>query len=370
MRVEIDGDIMASKRQRDTGSWEYIVQKKGLLPKPISLTFYDEAEGDAYCAHLEKLLAKGIVPDEFKNKTAQINTIADAIKEYRNAVTITDDDHTILKGLSGTVGKRELNKVDYKWAESWVKDLQVEELSPSTIRKKVGALARCLDWVLRREDTMLGANPLRVLPKRYSTTREGKKDIERDRRLKDGEEAKILAILNREKPEGRERAFAIPHAEALRLMFTLALETAMRMRETYTLTREQIDIKGRTIHLDKTKNGDSRQVPMSSVAVLAIKVYLKELDGDNLFPFWDGSFEAHKLRATSGRLSQQWSRIFDAAKCPELTYHDLRHESVSRMFERTKMSEVKIAKISGHSSTKMLMRYTHLRGSTLADEMW
>lgn len=361
---------MASKRQRSTGSWEYIVQKKGLLPKPISLTFYDEKEGDEYCAHLEKLLAKGIVPDAFKNKTAQINTISDSIKEYRDAVTITDDDHAILGGLSRTIGKKDLDKVDYKWAESWVKDMQMDELSPSTIRKKVGALARCLDWVLRREDTMLGANPLRVLPNRYSTTRDGKKDIERDRRLKDGEEARILAILNKEKPEGRERALALPHAEALRVMFVLALETAMRMRETYTLTKEQIDVQGRTIHLDKTKNGDSRQVPMSSVAVLVITNYLNALEGSNLFPFWDGSFDAHKLRATSGRLSQQWSRIFDAAKCPDITYHDLRHESVSRMFERTKMTEVKIAKISGHSSTKMLMRYTHLRASALADEMW
>jgi integrase len=363
---------MASKRQRGTGSWEYVVKKKGLLPKPICLTFYSEEEGDAYCANLESLLAKGIVPDQFriKAKADPVKTIQKAIDEYRNEVTITDDDHAILKHLGESVGTKDLAKVDYKWAESWVKDLRAEGLSPSTIRKKVGALARCLDWVMRRGDTMLVANPLRMLPKRYATTSAGRKDVERDRRLKDGEEKAIKDILNKVKPEGRERAFAIPHADALRLMFTLALETAMRMRETYTLTRDQIDIKNRTIHLDKTKNGDSRQVPMSSVAVTAVKDYLETLEGDNLFPFWDGSHDAYKLRVTTIRISQQWARIFDAAKCPDLTYHDLRHESVSRMFERTKMSEVKIAKISGHSSTKMLMRYTHLRGSTLADEMW
>lgn len=153
-------------------------------------------------------------------------------------------------------------------------------------------------------------------------------------------------------------------------MFILALETGMRMRETYTLLKDQMDIKTKTIYLDKTKNGSSRQVPMSSVAVREIDSYLSELDGEKVFPFWDGSHKPDDLRATSIRLSNQWARIFDAAKCPDLTYHDLRHEAASRMFERTKMSELKIAKILGHSSTKMLMRYTHLRGSTLADEMW
>jgi len=362
---------MATKRQRGAGSWAYVVKNKALLDKPINLTFYDEAEGDTYCAHLEKLLAKGIVPEEFKNKPQPIATIFDSIKQYRNAVAITDDDHAILKFIAESeAGKKDLAKVDYRWAESWVNDLKVEELSPSTIRKKVGALARCLDWVLRREDTMLGSNSLRVLPKRYSTTRDGRKDVERDRRLKDGEEARILAILNREKPEGRERALALPDADGLRLMFILAIETAMRMRETYTLTRDQLDIKNRTIHLDKTKNGDSRQVPMSSVAVSTVKEYLTTHEGDRLFPFWNGSHDPDYLRATSIKLSNQWARIFSAAKCEGLRYHDLRHEAVSRMFERTKMSELKIAKISGHSSTKMLMRYTHLRGSTLADEMW
>ncbi|MDN0073992.1 hypothetical protein QU481_03695 [Crenobacter sp. SG2303] len=40
---------MATKRQRPSGSWEFIVRRKGLLPKPSYLTFETEAEGDAYC---------------------------------------------------------------------------------------------------------------------------------------------------------------------------------------------------------------------------------------------------------------------------------------------------------------------------------
>jgi len=361
---------MASKRQRSTGTWEYTVKRRGVLPKPISLTFDTEADGDAYVAHLEKLLDAGIVPEEFKDKAKAVSTISQAIFQYIEAVHITDDDVAILGILNGQVGSRALDQVNYPWAESWVRELQSGGGAPSTIRKKVGALARCLDWVVRRSDTMLAANPLRMLPKRYATTATGRKDQERDRRLQDGEEEWILAILDKQKPEGRQRALALPHADAFKLMFTLSLETAMRMREVYTLTVDQIHMDKRTIFLDKTKNGSKRQVPLSSVAVSVIKDYLITHSGDRLFPFWDGKDSAAALRSASNRLSHQWATIFSAAKCDGLTYHDLRHEATSRFFERTKLSDIEIAKITGHSSTKMLMRYANLRGSKLADKLW
>ncbi|HLP99158.1 MAG TPA: site-specific integrase [Sideroxyarcus sp.] len=362
---------MASKRKRSNGSWEFVVKNKELLQKPVYLTFANEKEGDDYCANLEKLLASGIVPNEFaKPSSKAIATIKDAILEYIEAVHITDDDVIILGVMSrGQLGGVRLEKATYQWAEKWVKELQAEGIAPSTIRKRVGALARCFDWLIRRQDTMLAVNPLRMLPKRYATTADGRKDVERERRLHDGEEKRILSVLNREKPEDRERALALPEAEALRLMFTLALETAMRMREIYTLTSDQVSLEQRTIYLEKTKNGDKRQVPLSSVAHDALKAYITS-EMVKLFPFWDGSLDPAKLRTTSNRISHQWSRVFSAAKCDGLHFHDLRHEATSRLFERTDFSDIEIAKITGHRNPKVLMRYANLRGSTLAARMW
>ena len=76
---------------------------------------------------------------------------------------------------------------------------------------------------------------------------------ERDRRLEETEEGAIRSVLT-DKNE--------------RLLFDMALETAMRMREMFTLTVGQIDLKQRTIFLDKTKNGSKRQVPISSVLLV------------------------------------------------------------------------------------------------------
>ena len=113
---------MASKRSRGT-SWEFSVKRKGLLPKPITLTFDTEAEGDAYCAHLEKLLDAGIVPDEFKTRAKAITTVSMAIRQYMAAAHITDDDVGLLNVMERGIGARALDQVNYIWAEAWVRTI-------------------------------------------------------------------------------------------------------------------------------------------------------------------------------------------------------------------------------------------------------
>ena len=61
---------MATKRKRGS-SWEFIVRRKGVLPKPLYLTFASEEEGDRYVKKLEALLDAGVVPEEFRHGSAR-----------------------------------------------------------------------------------------------------------------------------------------------------------------------------------------------------------------------------------------------------------------------------------------------------------
>jgi hypothetical protein len=45
------------------------------------------------------------------------------------------------------------------------------------------------------------------------------------------------------------------------LLFDMAIESAMRMREMFTLEKRQINLAQRTISLEKTKNGDKDRLP-------------------------------------------------------------------------------------------------------------
>lgn len=53
---------------------------------------------------------------------------------------------------------------------------------------------------------------------------------------------------------------------------------------------------------------------------------------------------------------------------PDLRFHDLRHEAVSRLIEGG-LSDHEVAAISGHKSMQMLKRYTHLRAEDLVSKL-
>lgn len=385
---------MATKRQRGA-VWAYVVKRKGLLPRPLYLTFASEEEGDGYVRKLEALLDRGVLPDEFRAQRGEIITVENAAREYLAAQHVPESEMRCLAVVVTRIGATRVRAINYKWAESWVTAMKREHnLSPVTIRHHVGALARCFDWGTRHSIAALAVNPLRLLPKGYATYTasdaraaqaldgNAREDVERDQRLRPGNETRIRAILGGQQPKGKQRSLTLPWQAALECLFDLALETAMRMREMYTLSIDQLDVAKKTIFLDKTKNGDKRQVPLSSPALAAIKRYRRHVDrGERgmdgfkfdqgrFFPWWDGGLDHDALRATTSKLSRQFARIFDAADCAELRFHDLRHEATSRLFERTKLSDVEVSRITGHKDPRVLRRYSNLRGSDLARKLW
>jgi integrase len=352
---------MASKRERN-GRYHYTVSSKSLPNGRVYLTFDTEQEGDEYIAKLESLLKAGKVPVEFMAKKGAIITIADAIDQYLLSVDVPDSDHKLLGIARKRVGIKKIASLNYEFADNYVVDMKHNNLSPSTIRHHVGALARCLDWLKRRSDALLVSNPLRELPKRYASGH--KEEFERDRRLTESEEKEVRRIILGGKSDNKERGFDFDNPYEILALFDIALETGMRLSEIYTLEKSQIDFESRTIFLDKTKNGDKRQVPMTSTILDKLKTYTESIHTERLFNF-DG-----ERKAISSRLSQTFSRIFDHAQCEGFTFHCLRHEATSRFYERTTLTDLQIAKILGWKSLKMALRYSNLRGSDLSSKLW
>ncbi len=192
-------------------------------------------------------------------------------------------------------------------------------------------------------------------------------EVQRDRRLHEGEFEKILEVIRGGVLKRRFRPYHIEDAQAVEDLFILALETAMRMSEIYTLGKNQVMVGKATVSLTKTKNGDKRQVPLSSVAVPIIERRVGECKGTELFPWWD---ENKDRKEVTSFLSKLYASIFKDAGCPDLRFHDLRHEATSRLFERTTLRGEEIMRITGHRSHAMLMRYMNLRASEHASSLW
>lgn len=374
---------MPFKRQRGE-SWEYVIKRAGVLDKPLTLTFKTEEEGDTYCRRLEALLDRGIVPAEYQS-TQRVLTVGSLIDRYEREAPVGPKDRAVLRTVAAGVGTARLDQITANWVDEWISDLKrVDRLAPATIRSKVGALARACDWGMRKGLLVMPDHPLRTLPDGYAQYTEtdaalagGRKaDVERDRRLEPGEHERILATIAGGVLPRKQRPYTIAHLPAVRCLYLLALESAMRLRECFTLTLDQVDLARRTVFLDKTKNGDKRQVPLSTPAVAALTEYLNaraDCDGTRLFPWLRGEATERALGRASDFLSKLYGGeggIFEVAGCNDLNFHDLRHEATSRLFEKTSLSETEVMKITGHKTHRMMMRYANLRASDLAARLW
>lgn len=121
--------------------------------------------------------------------------------------------------------------------------------------------------------------------------------------------------------------------------FLFALETAMRQGEILAMHRE--DLRDGFIHLPMTKNGESRNVPLSKEAKRLLLLLPPE--NDKLLPIDKNIFCA------------MWMRVKKKAKLPEINFHDSRHEAITRMVKVRKLPVEVLAKITGHKTIGILI---------------
>jgi Integrase len=344
---------MAYIRKRRSGTYEIVI-KHHSLPQPINASADTEAQARAWAEKVEAQIRAGTLPGEYYlDRKASLYTVAKWLGEYESSSSPSASDIPLLPIVAKEVGSWNLNNITQKHLADWITAMKARKLTPGSIKKRVGCLARAVDIAVYRE--LVPVNVIRALPRNYAayTPDDGVAvtDTARDRRLEPGEEDRIRAVM-----------VGQPDFERL---FTLALETAMRLSEMYTLTWDQVDIPKRTIFLSKTKNGDKRQVPMSSVVVSMLEEAKKHRERELVFPWFCGD-----TRKTTLRLSYHWRQIFTKAGCPDLHFHDCRHEATCRLFERTTLTDIQISLITGHRDPRMLRRYSNLRGSDLAARLW
>lgn len=371
------------------GKWQIRIRHK-LLPKPFFYTFATEPEARAYAQQLETMLDRGIVPVELieaTDKRGDNPMLSRVIDQYAAGAPVAPTERDTLRLLQTEVGAVRLLSVTAAWADSWIAGLKTQHhLAPGTIRKRVGALARAIDWHWRRvtpSANQAPANALRLLPRGYSQytatetaalTRVGlaaKRDTERDRRLSDAEVGAVRAALAGQARHDRERS--LPTDPAFALLFELLLATGMRLSEAYRLRVDQVDLQRWVIGVEGSKGHRGavkpRTVPLLQSIRPALQSWCKDRVG-LVFPFWDGTPE-DKARAT-WRLSHRFTTLFDYAGVPDCTEHDLRHTATCSWFllrgtdGRWLFSEVEVCRIMGWSSTKMAIRYASFRAEDLS----
>lgn len=188
----------------------------------------------------------------------------------------------------------------------------------------------------------------------------------RERRLFPGEEEWLLQAFDEVESHGESPKVAInPWIQPIVIV---AIETAMRRGEILSLRWENIDLAKRVAHLPITKNGTSRDVPLSLRAVQTLQNLPRSITG-SVFPI---SANALKLAFKRGlcrarRWYEQHERNPDPKMFANLRLHDLRHEATSRLAAVFEAHE--LAKVTGHRDLRMLLAYYHPRAEELARKL-
>ncbi len=318
------------------GRWQAQVRRKGLAPRARS--FDAKADAEKWARQLESEVDRaGILPD---TRMAESTTLKDVLLRYRDSVSPTKRSSVseiarINALMTRDIAFRTLTLLSSSEVARY-RDQRLKTVSPATVIRELNLISHALDTARREWGIYLPDNPCKLV--RRPTPPKG-----RMRRLGPGEEQELLSAAD----EGRNRY--------MRPLIILALETGMRRGELLDLTWENIDLDTCVAHLPLTKNGDSRDVPLSRRAVETLR---------GLEPKRSGRVLPHSGNAV--RLS--WEHLVDRAGLDDLHFHDLRHEAVSRLFEKG-LGLMEVACISGHKELRMLQRYTHLRAADLVSKL-
>ena len=164
-------------------------------------------------------------------------------------------------------------------------------------------------------------------------------------------ENKRLRYLSEEEAER-----LISHCEPyLKPIVITALNTGMRKSEILYLTWDRVDLKNRLILLDKTKNGERREIPVNDTLYQVLSEMVRNIKTDYVFynpetlkPYYDVK------KSFAGGLRK--SHILD------FHFHDLRHTFASRLV-MSGIDLTTVKELLGHKSITMTLRYSHLASS-------
>lgn len=386
---------MAKPRQTSAGKWEIALRHPALPGGRKYFTFDTEALAIAYNEQWKLLKLAGLPPpQELLRPAGKSPILSQLIRAWANSGLAAPTQQSPLGSLVTEVGAVKLEDCTYAWLSGYIQQLKVKNnLTPGTIKHRIQALGRSIDEYLRNHPTVVFSNPVRLLPKGYSVYSpvdkklceaaglEVREDVSRDRRLHPGEEEKIIAALSGKQRDDKPRALLLPGGNATLTMFLVILYSGMRLREAYTLRRNQVDLDAKVIRVQSTKQRRGkvvfRDVPMRPEIHKALIHYLATramLPGANLFPVMD---EAKDLKQATQLMSDRFRVAFAYADCHDLREHDLRHEATCRWLEMKddrgnwmwRIEEVN--RILGWSSNStMAHRYASFRGSDMAQRMW
>lgn len=390
---------MAKPRQKPSGKWEIALRHPQFVDGRKYFTFDTQEEAEQYARQWKLMKEAGLAPPAellTRNAPAGGVRLARVLGLWEESGFAAPTQLLTLSTVTREVGGVKLADADYTWLNGYLRTLKVDNnLSPISIRHRMQALGRAIDEYLRHNPGLGLSNPVKLLPRGYSTYSDAdeslavanggkaKVNTPRDRRLRPGEHELIVKVLSGWESPDRPRGLQLKGGAALLTMYLMIVNTGLRLREAYMLKRHQLDMEGKVIRVQQTKQWRGkisfRDVPMRPEVYHALTDYMAArpmLPNAYVFPFMEEE-GADKLSRVSQRLSDRFRIAFQYVGITGLHEHDLRHEATCRWLElkdaqgRDMFRLEELNRIMGWKpGSLMAQRYASFRAEDLAQRLW
>ncbi len=325
---------MASIYKRN-GKWRVEIRKIG--SKGIHKSFIVKDEAIRFARETEVKIEQGLYQDLTLAKTTKLK---DVLAQYRDRVSINkkgyeQERYKINKIIRSDIADKTLSQLTPLVLFEYIEQ-QKKLYTASTVNKSITIVNLALNFAERFLGISLNKNPLKFI-----------------KRLK---ESQFVGQVI----EPYEEALLLKHAEFSKLYWikvaiVLGIDCGLRRGEILKLKAEDINFKNNTAVLKDTKNGETREIGLSSRAIQELKKLPVSIDG-KLFP-------CKRLDTFTFYYNQlkKWSGV-------KKRFHDTRHTFASRS-TTSGWSITEIAAQGGWKQLQILKRYTHIKAEYLAKKM-
>jgi len=308
---------MATFRKLPSGLWQAQIARRGVR---LSKTFTLKTAALVWASETEREILNGqagIMPDK---------SFGELLDRYVRAVTPSKRGarwetiriEAIKRDRIALVRLRTLSAVD---VSDW-RDRRLKDVSGASVNREWNILSHACE-IARKEWKWLKDNPFKDVRKPPPTRH-------RERLFTNQDLGKLEALATTD-----------IRKQVMRLVY-FCIETGMRAGEACGLK----EIQNNVAYLDLTKNGSSRQVPLSARAI--------ELFNEG----WD---------LVPSQLDANFRKMCKEAGIKDLHFHDTRRTAITNLSK--KLDVLELARMVGHKNLNELLTYYNKSAASIAEKL-
>lgn len=338
---------MASIKQYRGKTWRAIIRRKGF---PVqSKTFASKKDAEAWAASVESRLGVSQF-DGLQLKAAKTMTVRDVFERYEREVAPNFKGRNSLGILKRVIRDAAfmdlvLSKITPLDIRQW-RDDRAQDIQPQSVHRELNTISVVFTHAIKEWGVPLASNPC------HSVSRFKGADKSRDKVWSPADVTTLLDAIGwrEDMPLGEGRDY-------VGWALLLGIETAMRIGELCALRVSDFHPAEQYAQLRDTKNGDDRQVPLSTTAIKYLMILCaNKMPTDKVFPL---------IAATLGEYFLEARR-----KCglEHLVFHDSRHTAATQLSAKLP-NVLELSAVTGHRSLKSLKRYYHPTPAAIAGKL-